>query len=321
MEGIKIIAQVAKALNQVHKDKLIHRDVKPDNILVGKNGIAKLTDLGLVKEILVGDLNLTRSGRGLGTPNFMAPEQFRDAKNADIRCDIYSLGATLYTMLTGELPYKSVNPLETWMKKVQNDLPTPRELNPRISERTDWAIRRAMDSDPDIRPSTCREFVEDLVGKSTRKSAVTTPALEKTNIKQPSEPIWFMAYNDDQGKQHVVKGTAKAIRRSFKDGILEDPFKYKLAKSVEGPFEEMKIFPEFRDLAVQLTKPNSTPNSKTQPLDPAKAIPVSPEPAKTTSGLNRSKSGTTPWLYYVVGAITIIAISLIIWVVIYLTRQ
>ena len=319
LEGIKIIAQVAKALNQVHKDKLIHRDVKPDNILVGKNGIAKLTDLGLVKEILVGDLNLTRSGRGLGTPNFMAPEQFRDAKNADIRCDIYSLGATLYTMLTGELPYKSVNPLETWMKKVQNDLPTPRELNPRISERTDWAIRRAMDSDPDIRPSSCREFVEDLVGKSTRKSAVNNTALEKPNVKQPSEPIWYMAYTDDQGKQHVVKGTAKAIRRSFKDGILEDPFKYTLAKSLEGPFEEMKIFPEFRDLAVQLTKPNSTPNSKTQPADPV-PTPTS-EPTRIMKGLNRSKSGTPSWVYYVVGASTIIAIALIIIVVVYLTKQ
>jgi serine/threonine protein kinase len=278
-----------------------------------------LTDLGLVKEILVGDLNLTRSGRGLGTPNFMAPEQFRDAKNADIRCDIYSLGATLYTMLTGELPYKSVNPLETWMKKVQNDLPTPRELNPRISERTDWAIRRAMDSDPDIRPSSCREFVEDLVGKSTRKSAVNNKALEKPNVKQPSEPIWFMAYTDDQGKQHVVKGTAKAIRRSFKDGILEDPFKYKLAKSVEGPFEEMKIFPEFRDLAVQLTKPNSTPNSKTQPVDPV-PTPTS-EPTRAIKGLNRPKSGTPSWIYYVVGASTIIAIALIIIVVVYLTKQ
>ena len=320
LEGIKIIAQVAKALNQVHKDKLIHRDVKPDNILVGKNGIAKLTDLGLVKEILVGDLNLTRSGRGLGTPNFMAPEQFRDAKNADIRCDIYSLGATLYTMLTGELPYKSVNPLETWMKKVQNDLPTPRELNPRISERTDWAIRRAMDSDPDTRPSSCREFVEDLVGKSTRKSAVNTPALEKTNIKQPSDPIWFMAYNDDLGKLHVVKGTAKAIRRSFKDGILEDPGKYKLGKSAEGPFEEMKIFPEFRDLAVHLTKPNSTPNSKTKAGDPAPS-PMVLEPTRAMKALDRPKSGATPWLYYVVGAITIIAISLIIGVVVFLTKQ
>jgi hypothetical protein len=175
-----------------------------------------------------------------------------------------------------------------------------------------------MDSDPDLRPSSCREFVEDLVGKSTRKSAVTTPALEKTNIKQPSEPIWFMAYNDDQGKQHVVKGTAKAIRRSFKDGILEDPLKYKLAKSLEGPFEEMKLFPEFRDLAVHLTKPNSTPNSKTQPADP---VPTTSEPTRAIKGLNRPKSGTPSWIYYVVGASTIIAISLIIIVVVYLTKQ
>ena len=109
-----------------------------------------------------------------------------------------------------------------------------------------------------------------------------------------------MSYIDDQGKQHVVKGTAKAIRRSFKDGILEDPFKYKLAKSVEGPFEEMKVFPEFRDLAVHLTKPNSTPNSKTQSADPV-PNPTS-EPAKTIAELNRSKSSTPSWVYYVVGA-------------------
>ncbi|NBR05892.1 MAG: serine/threonine protein kinase [Planctomycetes bacterium] len=316
LEGIKIIAQVAKALNQVHKDKLIHRDVKPDNILVGKNGIAKLTDLGLVKEVSVGDLNLTRSGRGLGTPNFMAPEQFRDAKNADIRCDIYSLGATLYTMLTGELPYKSVNPLETWMKKVQNDLPTPRELNPRISERTDWAIRRAMDSDPDIRPSSCREFVEDLVGKSTRKSTVNNAALEKANIKPPSEAIWFMAYNDDQGKQHVVKGTAKAIRRSFKDGILEDPIKYKLGKSAEGPFEDMKIFPEFRDLAVHLTKPNTNANSKTKQDGEPTPITIPDESSKITKEPKRPQTETPSKIYYVVGAGVVIAISLIIYAVI-----
>jgi hypothetical protein len=91
-----------------------------------------------------------------------------------------------------------------------------------------------------------------------------------------------------------------------------------LAKSLEGPFEEMKIFPEFRDLAVQLTKPNSTPNSKTQPADPV-SIPTS-EPTRILKGLNRPKSGTPPWVYYVVGASTIIAISLIIIVVIYLKK-
>src|SRR5205823_5193663 len=117
-----------------HKQNLIHRDVKPDNILVTNEGVAKLADLGLVKEADT-DLNLTKTGRGLGTPHFMAPEQFRDAKNADVRCDVYSLGATLYQTVTGELPFRSTGPLDTWMKKIQNDLTPPRQLVPDISER------------------------------------------------------------------------------------------------------------------------------------------------------------------------------------------
>ena len=120
-EAIRIIAQVAQGLHRAHKQGLVHRDVKPDNILVTPDGMAKLADLGLVKETET-DLNLTKTGRGLGTPHFMAPEQFRNAKNADIRCDIYSLGATLYMMVTGELPFRSNGPLDAWMKKIQNDL-------------------------------------------------------------------------------------------------------------------------------------------------------------------------------------------------------
>src|SRR5262249_1768339 len=118
-EAIRIIAQVAQGLHRAHKQNLIHRDVKPDNILVTREGLAKLAARGLAKEPDP-DLNLPKTGRGLGTPHFMAPEQFRDAKNADIRCDIYSLGATLYQMVTGELPFKSNGPLDAWMKKMQN---------------------------------------------------------------------------------------------------------------------------------------------------------------------------------------------------------
>src|SRR5207244_3521310 len=132
------------------------------------DGVAKLADLGLVKELET-DLNLTRTGRGLGTPHFMAPEQFRNAKNADARCDIYSMGATLYMMVTGELPFKSCGPLEAWMKKINNEITPPRKLNPELSERIDWAIRRAMHASPEERPATCREFIEDLTGKSARK--------------------------------------------------------------------------------------------------------------------------------------------------------
>src|SRR5262249_3054930 len=163
-------AQVAQGLHRAHKLGLIHRDVKPDNILLTAEGLAKLADLGLVKE-LEADLNLTRTGRGLGTPHFMAPEQFRNAKNADARCDIYSMAATLYMMVTGELPFKSCGPPDAWMKKIHNELKPAREVVPTLSERIDWAIRRAMSADPNQRPAACREFVEDLTGHSTRKIA------------------------------------------------------------------------------------------------------------------------------------------------------
>src|SRR5262245_55846911 len=159
-EAIRLIVQVAQGLHRAHKQGLIHRDVKPDNILVTTDGTAKLADLGLVKTS-EGDLNLTKTGRGLGTPHFMAPEQFRDAKNADPRCDVYSLGATLYMMVTGELPFRSNGPLDAWMKKINNELVPPRQLVKDIPERTEWAILRAMHHDKTNRPASCREFVED----------------------------------------------------------------------------------------------------------------------------------------------------------------
>ena len=163
--------------------------MKPDNILVTPEGVAKLADLGLVKETDA-DLNLTKTGRGLGTPHFMAPEQFRNAKNADPRCDIYSLGATLYQMVTGELPFRSSGPLEAWMKKVQNDLTPPRKITPGLSERVDWAIRRAMAVQPDHRPTTCREFVEDLTGHSTRR----VPTTER---RRRAGELWYLVYMDE----------------------------------------------------------------------------------------------------------------------------
>jgi serine/threonine protein kinase len=104
-EAVQVITQVCQGLYKAHNKGMIHRDVKPDNIMVTKDGQAKLTDMGLVKDMDT-DLNLTRTGRGLGTPSYMAPEQFRNAKNVDRRCDIYSLGATLYMMVTGHNPFE-----------------------------------------------------------------------------------------------------------------------------------------------------------------------------------------------------------------------
>ncbi|HZZ79676.1 MAG TPA: serine/threonine-protein kinase, partial [Gemmataceae bacterium] len=162
-EAIDIIIQVAEGLHEAHKHGILHRDIKPDNILVTKAGQAKLTDLGLSKD-QEEDLELTRPDRGLGTPNFIAMEQFGDAKNATIRCDIYSLGATLYMALTGELPFAGDNLAEIMTKKLNNDLTPPRKLVPNLSEHVEWAIRRAIHVDPDRRFASCPEFIAALKG-------------------------------------------------------------------------------------------------------------------------------------------------------------
>ena len=243
-EAIRIIAQVAQGLHRAHKQNLVHRDVKPDNVLVTSDGVAKLADLGLVKETET-DLNLTKTGRGLGTPHFMAPEQFRNAKNADIRCDIYSLGATLYQMVTGELPFRSNGPLDAWMKKIQNDLTPPRQVVPELSERVDWAIRRAMSADPEKRPTSCREFIEDLTGRSTRRP----PSASDSSVVQ--QDVWYLVYKDETGVAHTVKGTIAAVRRSLKDGLLGDASNVRASRSKSGPFETLRSYPEFRDLVIE----------------------------------------------------------------------
>ncbi|MCS7046704.1 MAG: serine/threonine protein kinase [Gemmataceae bacterium] len=240
-EAIDIICQVAEGLFKAHQKGLIHRDVKPDNILITKEGIAKLTDLGLVKELDT-DLNLTRTGRGLGTPHYMAQEQFRNAKKADVRCDIYSLAATLYHMVTGELPFKSLSPLDAWMKKLHNELPAPRQLMPSLSDRVDWAIRRSMDSDPAKRAASCREFIEDLTGRGTRKMA----APSASGIAPVD--VWYMYYKDEDDVIHTVKGSTEGIRKSLRRGLLGDGSNVKVARSKTGPFEPLRSRPEFRDL-------------------------------------------------------------------------
>jgi serine/threonine protein kinase len=237
-EALRIIMQVCQGLHRAHKHQMIHRDVKPDNILLMADGTAKLTDLGLVKGASEDEFNLTRTGRGLGTPHFMAPEQFRDAKNADRRCDVYSVGATLYTLVTGHMPFDGNNPLECWTKKIRNDFVPPKELVPELSERTNWAILRAMSADPVQRPSTCREFVEDLLGQTTR------PTGDQSNA------LWYVVYRDQDNQSRMMKGTVESIRQALDDQLLGLLSDITVSQSKEGPFEKLAAFPEFRDIVV-----------------------------------------------------------------------
>jgi serine/threonine protein kinase len=240
-EAIQIIVAAARGLQRAHQQGLIHRDVKPDNIMLTADGGVKLADFGLVKE-LEGDLNLTRTCRGLGTPHFMAPEQFRNAKQANARCDIYSLGATLYMMVTGKMPFAACAPLDAWMKKVNNDLVPARNIIPDLSERVNGAIHRAMDPEPNDRPSSCQEFIDDLTSATPRKFPI--------KIKEVAgNDLWYLQYRDEEGKLHMVKGKMSGIRRSLKEGRLGDAVNVVVCRTKTGAFGPLRSYPEFRDLA------------------------------------------------------------------------
>ena len=190
-EAVHILVQVAEGLQLAHEHQIIHHDVKPSNILLTATGEAKLTDLGLVK-CRLSDLDLTRPMAGLGTPHFMAPEQFGDAKHADVRCDVYSLGATLYNAVTGQLPFDARSHLNMLKKKLKNDISPPRQLVPKLSEKVDLAIRRAMRADPAQRQASCLEFIASLTGATVPVESIRQeplpPQPEPEKPKKSADP-------------------------------------------------------------------------------------------------------------------------------------
>ncbi len=246
LDAVHVIRQVCDGLHCAHKQGLIHRDVKPDNILLTPDLTAKITDLGLVRDV-ESDENLTRTGRGLGTPHFMAPEQFRNAKSVDARSDVYALGATLYMMVTGKVPFDKCSPLDCWVRKSKDDFPTPKAVARTVSDRLDFAIRRAMRANPAERPSSCREFMEDVLGGSW----TVRPSADRSSMRLAPLPtpdgLWYMVYYQD-GQPRTVKGDTDTIRRNAQGGALGDLGAVLVSRSKAGPFAPLKNVPEFRDL-------------------------------------------------------------------------
>jgi hypothetical protein len=148
-------------LQAAHEAGVIHRDVKPGNVMHTRQGRVKLMDFGVVKELHT-DLALTQVNDLLGTPVFMAPEQFDGPHAADVRSDVYALGATLFVAVTGQLPFPGKNCLTVLTRKIYHPLPSAKQIVPTLSDRTERAILRCLNPDPEKRPASCLEFLADL---------------------------------------------------------------------------------------------------------------------------------------------------------------
>jgi serine/threonine-protein kinase len=161
-EALKIAAAVAEALAHAWKNGIIHRDIKPANILLERaTGLPKLADLGLAKAPRE-DASFTAVGMAVGTANYVAPEQIRGETDIDIRADIYSLGATLYRMVVGAVPFEAKTAMAAMAKALKEDFPDPRAKRPEISKPLATLIRKMTATDPAIRPQNPLELIEDI---------------------------------------------------------------------------------------------------------------------------------------------------------------
>lgn len=182
-QACDFIRQAALGLQHAHEQGLIHRDVKPSNLIVAKGGrepVVKVLDMGLARLQTFADseAELTKDGMVVGSPSYLAPEQGRDAHNIDFRADLYSLGCSLYYLLTARVPFSGASPLEIMLKHQADPPPKLREARPDAPAALEAAIIKLLAKDPAERFQSARAVVEAL-------TPYCKPAAKRTSAAKP----------------------------------------------------------------------------------------------------------------------------------------
>ena len=190
-EAAALLAPIAQALEYAHQRKIIHRDVKPANILIGETNTPLLSDFGIAKIIESGEsTQLTATGVGIGTPDYMAPEQWLG--KADARTDIYALGIVFFQMVTGRLPYSAETPAAVLIKHMQDPLPRPKSFVPALPDAVEQVIFKALAKDPVNRYQDMGAFATALGRLAAGDQTVLASApqgLETAWATMPAVPV------------------------------------------------------------------------------------------------------------------------------------
>src|SRR6516164_5665665 len=160
--ALRVALQMADVLDHIHQHKMVHRDIKPENILLTSDLTVKLCDLGLAKSTMATDQSLTQEGLTVGTPYFMSPEQIRGEKDVDIRADLYSLGATLYFLVSQRHPFEGKSAADTMSMHLKQAVPDVRKFAPKTSEDFAHVLHKLMAKNRAERYQTPVDLAEDL---------------------------------------------------------------------------------------------------------------------------------------------------------------
>ncbi len=188
-EAALLLGKLAEATEAAHQLGVLHRDIKPGNVLLADDGEPKLSDFGLAKWIHRDDA-LTASGAVMGTPSYMPPEQARGAKQVGPAADVYSLGATLYECLTGRPPFRGTDPYSVMQRVLTQEPDAPRTLRPHIQADLEAVCQKCLAKDPAKRYASAHELAADLARWRNGASTVARPLTRTQRVRRRIRKHW-----------------------------------------------------------------------------------------------------------------------------------